>query len=231
MRPIAFSFPTFTQNEICATQTTTAASQGLVINGSLSNVNIQNTQGYSPQAVAVGIQRPVAIFSTGNISTSTFTISGFDCRATGLLSTTIAGPTGLLIPTQTVTEFNRITAVSVNTFASSNFTVGFGPSGTTNWVNLDKAIVPFNVTISVTVSTGTPVTIQDTPLDLNQVPPAAAFTFNHSTLATVTISAQSNYTLPVNYARGICTATLNTASAALATSAAAVTFIQAGSGA
>jgi hypothetical protein len=203
----------------------------LIINGSLSNINIQNTQGYSPQAVAVGIQRPVAIFSTGVINTSTFTISGFDCRATGLLSTTIAGPSGLLVPVQTVTEFNRVTAVSVGTLASSSFTVGFGPSGSTNWVNLDKKIVPFNVTLSVTVSTGTPVTIQDTPLDLNFTIPTAAFTFNHSTLATVTVSAQSNYSFPVNYARGICTATLNTASAALATSAAAVTFIQAGSGA
>jgi hypothetical protein len=232
VRPISFSFPTFTQNEICATQTTTATSQGLVINGSLSNINIQNTQGYSPQALAVGIQRPVAIFSTGNISTSTFTISGFDCRATGLLSTTIAGPTGTLVGfVQTVTEFNKVIAVSVGTLASSSLTVGFGPSGSTNWVNLDKNIAPFNVAISVVVSTGTPVTIQDTPLDLNQVAPAAAFTFNHATLATVTVSAQNSYTVPVNYARAICTATLNTASSALATSTPAITFIQAGSGA
>ena len=231
MRPIAFSFPTFTQNEICATQTTTATSQGAIINGSLSNFNIKNGQGYSPQAFAVGIQRPVAIFSTGNISLSSFTISGFDCRATGLLSTTIAGPTGLLIPVQTAIEFNKVTAVTVGAFASSTFTVGFGPSGTTNWINLDKFMNPFNVTISVTVSTGTPITIQDTPLDLNSVAPAAAFTFNHATLATVTVSAQSSYTVPVNYSRAICTATLNTASAALATSTPVVTFIQAGSGA
>jgi hypothetical protein len=231
VRPVTFSFPTFTQNEICATQTTTAASQGAIINGSLSNINIQNGQGYTPEAVAVGIQRPVAIFSTGNISTSTFTISGYDCRATGLLSTSFAGPTGTAIPVKSATEFNRVVAVSVGTLASSNFTVGFGPSGSTNWVNLDKFQDPFNVTISVTVSTGTPITIQDTPLDLNQVVPAAAFTFNHSTLATVTISAQSNYAYPVSYARAICTATLNTASSALATSAPSVTFIQAGSGA
>jgi len=231
VRPVTFSFPTFTQNEICATQTTTATSQSAIVNGSLSNINIQNGQGYSPLAVAVGIQRPVAIFSTGNISTSTFTISGYDCRATGLLSTSFAGPTGTGIPVQSVTEFNRVTAVSVGTLASSSFTVGFGPSGSTNWVNLNKFANPFNVTISVTTSTGAPITVQDTPLDLNQVIPAAAFTFNHSTLATVTVSAQSNYTLPVNYARAICTATLNTASAALATSAPAVTSIQAGSGA
>lgn len=231
MRPITFSFPTITQNEVCATQTTTASSQAAIVNGSLSNIGLKNSQqGYTPIALAVGVQRPVAVFSTGNISTSTFTISGFDCRATGLLSTTIAGPTGTAIPVQTVTEFNQVTAVSVGTLASSTFTAGFGPSGTTNWVNLNKFQDPFNVTISVTVSTGVPITIQDTPLDLNQTTPAAAFIFNHSTLATVTVSAQSNYTLPVNYARAICTATLNTASAALATSTPSVTFIQAGSG-
>ena len=117
-------------------------------------------------------------------------------------------------------------------FASSIFTVGFGPSGTSNWVNLNKFQDPFNVTISViTTGTGAPITIQDTPLDLNATPPTAAFTFNHSTLATVSVSAQSNYTLPVSYTRAICTATLNTASASLATGASTVVYTQAGSGA
>jgi len=228
MRPVTFSFPTFTQNEISATQTTTATSQAVVINGSLSNISQINSAGYSPVAIAAAIQRPVAVFSTGNISTSTFTISGYDCRATGLLSTSIAGPSGIAAPVQTVTEYNRVTSVSVGTLASSNFTVGFGPSGTTNWVCTDKFKNPFNVTISVTVSTGTPVTIQDTPDDLNVVNPSTALIFNHSTLATVTVSAQSNYAYPVNYTRAILTATLNTASSALATSAPVVTFIQAG---
>lgn len=228
MRPITFSFPTIATNEICATQTTTATSQALIINGFLSNINILNGQGYSPAAIAVGVQRSVMISSTGNISTATFSITGFDTRATGALTTTIAGPTGTAIPVQTVTEYNKITAITVGALASSTFTVGFGPSGTTNWIRADTFKDPFSMTISVTVSTGTPVTIQDTPDNLNLVNPSVARVFNHSTLATVTVSAQSNYAVPVNYTRAICTATLNAASGALATSAPVITFIQAG---
>ena len=231
MRPITFSFPTITQNEICATQTTTATDQGLVINGSLSNFNLLNGQGYSPAAIAVGVQRPVAIFSTGNISTSTFTISGFDCRATGLLTTSFIGPTGTATQTQSSTEFNRVTAIRVGTLASISFTVGFGASGSTNWVNLNKFQNPFNVTLSIVTSTGVPITVQDTPLDLNTTVPTAASTFNHTVLATITTSTQSNYQMPVSYVRAICTATLNTAASALATSAPVITIIQAGSGA
>lgn len=231
MRPITFQFPTITQREICATQTTTATDQALIINGSLSNFGLNNTQGYVAQAVCPGVQRPVMIFSTGNISTSTFTISGFDCRASGLLTTTIIGPTGTATTQQTVTEFNRVTAISVGTIASSNLTIGFGPSGTTNWVKGDIFANPFNMTISVTVSTGTPITIQDTPDDLNIVAPGVARVFNHTTLATVTVSAQSNYAMPVNFTRAILTASQGSASTTLATSTPIVTFIQTSAGA
>lgn len=225
MRPVVFSFPTITANEITATQTTTATDTALIINGSLSNIG----QG-RPPAVAVlpGIQRSVQISSTGNISTSTFTITGFDLRATGLQSTTIAGPTGLLIPTHTVTEYNRVTAVSVGTIASSAFTVGVGATGSSNWVTTDTAISPFNVTVAVVTGTSQPITIQDTPNNPNTTESPAVF--SHATLVTVTVNQESNYAFPVPFVRAIFTATLVAAATSSATTIGQVTITQAGSG-
>lgn len=226
MRQVVFNYPTETAVEICATQTTTATSAALLINGGLSNIGNLNGDGYVPVAVLPGIQRSIQISSTGNISTATFTISGYDLRATGLLSTTVAGPTGTLIPTHTTIEFNRVTAVSVGTLATIPFTVGVGATGSSNWVMTDKFKNPFNMAISVVTGTSAPVTIQDTPSDPNTN--SAPTVFNHATLVTVTVSAQSNYAYPVNYTRAVFVATAVAAATSSATTAASVYFVQTG---
>lgn len=225
MRGIVFNYPTMTANEICATQTTTATDQALIINGTLSNIG----QGRTPfAAVFPAIQRSVQISSTGNISTSTFTISGFDCRATGLLTTTIAGPTGLLIPTHTVTEYNRVTAISVGTLASSTFTIGGGATGSTNWVHAERFVTPFSLNCVVVTGTSQPITIQDTSQSAALLP--SPVTFNFATLTTVTINQEAAYTAPVVYVRAVFTATLVAAATSSATTAGQVTFLQAGLG-
>lgn len=226
MRPIVFSFPTETAVEVCATQTTTATDQALLINGGLSNINVGRTPIF---AAFPGIQRSIQISSTGNISTSTFTISGYDLRATGLLSTTVAGPTGTLIPTHTTIEFNQVTAISVGTLASVPFTIGVGATGSTNWVKTDTFITPFNMAIAVVTGTSQPVTIQDTPNNPNTTSNPAVF--SHATLVTVTVNQESNYAYPVPYTRAIFVATAVAAATSSATTAAQITFIQAGSGA
>lgn len=226
MRQVLFSYPTETAVEICATQTTTASSASLTINGGLSNIRQLNSAGYIPVAVMPGIQRSIQISCTGNISTSTFTISGYDLLATGLLSTTVAGPTGTLIPTHTTIEFNQVTAVSVGTLASIPFTVGVGATGSSNWVMTDKWKDPFNISVGVITGTSQPVTIQDTPNDPNTT--SVPTTFSHATLVTVTVNQQSNYAYPVNYTRAIFVATAVAAATSSATTAASVFFIQAG---
>lgn len=226
MRQIVFSYPTETAVEVCATQTTTATSQALIINGGLSNIAGLYGVGYNAQAVFPGIQRSIQISSTGNISTSTFTISGYDLLATGLLSTTLAGPTGTVIPTHTTIEFNRVTAISVGTLATIPFTVGVGATGSSNWVMTDKFKNPFNMAISVITGTSQPVTIQDTPNDPNFS--TAPTTFNHATLVTVTVNAESNYAYPVNFTRAVFVATAVAAATSSATTPASVYFIQTG---
>lgn len=226
MRQVTFSYPTETAVEICATQTTTVATSALLINGGLSNISQLNNPGYIPIAVLPGIQRSVQISSTGNISTSTFTISGYDLRATGLLSTTVAGPTGFLIPTHTTIEFNQVTSVVVGTIASSTFTIGVGATGSSNWVQGDTFKNPFNMTVVVVTGTSQPVTIQDTPNNPNFT--SSPTVFNHATLVTVTVNQESNYAFPVAFTRAVFTASAVAAATSSATTAASVYFIQTG---
>lgn len=165
MRPVIFTFPTQTQTEVCATNSTAASGTTLVLNGGLSNYAQINSAGYTPAEVTAppGIQMPIAIFSTGNISTSTFTFTGLDINGYAI-STSIAGPTGTAIPTKTTSEFHTVLTASVgNTLASSPFTIGFGPSGSTNAVVTDVYANPGVITFAlVRAATSGPVTFQHT---------------------------------------------------------------------
>ena len=157
MRPVIFSFPTQTVNSVCATQTTTATDQSLVLNGSLSNFNA----GVTPFAVTVapGIQRSITLTSTGNISSSTFTISGIDTSGYAV-STTLTGPNNATATT--VAEFFKVTAISVGTIATTAFTAGVGITGTSRWAMVDTFQNPVVVTVAINTVTSAPVSIQHT---------------------------------------------------------------------
>lgn len=226
MRPIVFSYPTETANEVCATQTTTATDQALILNGTLANRTQYLQYGAVPRAVFPGIQRTVQISSTGNISTSTFTITGRDIRGVAF-TTTLAGPTGTVIPTHTTQEFNQVTAISVGTLASVSFTVGVGATGSSNPVEMNTFGNPFNAAITVVTGTSQPITIQDTQDNANDTSVTPTW-FNHATLVTVTVNQESNYAFPVRYIRAIFTATAVAAATSSATTAGQVTVVQAG---
>ena len=175
MRPAIFSFPTQTVNGVCATQTTTATDQSLVLNGSLSNFNA----GVTPFAVTVapGLQRTLTVTSTGNISTATFTITGIDTSGYAV-STTLTGPNNATATT--VAEFFKVTAISVGTIATSAFTVGVGITGTSRWAVVDTFQNPVVVSVAITMNTATTslVSIQHTfdPISTTTTPAVIAAT-------------------------------------------------------
>ena len=175
MRPVIFSFPTQTVNSVCATQTTTATDQSLVLNGSLSNFNA----GVTPFAVTIapGIQKNLTLTSTGNISSSTFTISGIDTSGYAV-STTLTGPNNGTATT--VAEFFKVTAISVGTIATSAFTVGVGITGTSRWVVIDNYQNPVITSVAITMNTATTslVSIQHTfdPISTTTTPTVTAAT-------------------------------------------------------
>lgn len=191
MRPVIFSFPTQTVNGVCATQTTTATNQSLVLNGSLSNFNA----GVTPFAVTVapGLQRTLTVTSTGNISTSTFTITGIDTSGYAV-STTLTGPNNATATT--VAEFFKVTAISVGTIATSAFTVGVGITGTSRWAVVDTFQNPVVVTVAINTVTSAPVSIQHTfdPISTSTSPMIIAATGLTSITTATNLSYNENAT-------------------------------------
>ena len=191
MRPVIFSFPTQTVNGVCATQTTTATDQSLVLNGSLSNFNA----GVTPFAVTVapGLQRTLTVTSTGNISTATFTITGIDTSGYAV-STTLTGPNNATATT--VAEFFKVTAISVGTIATSAFTVGVGITGTSRWAMVDTFQNPVVVTVAINTVTSAPVSIQHTfdPISTSTSPMIIAATGLTSITTATNLSYNENAT-------------------------------------
>ena len=215
MRPVIFSFPTQTVNGVCATQTTTATDQSLVLNGSLSNFNA----GVTPFAVTVapGLQRTLTVTSTGNISTSTFTITGIDTSGYAV-STTLTGPNNTTATT--VAEFFKVTAISVGTIATSAFTVGVGITGTSRWAVVDTFQNPVVVSVAINTATSAPVSIQHTfdPISTSTSPMIISATG----LTTITTATNLSYSENATAYRAIFVAT------GTATGAAQVNIIQSG---
>lgn len=215
MRPVIFSFPTQTANGVCATQTTTATDQLLVLNGSLSNFNA----GVTPFAVTVapGIQRTLTVTSTGNINTATLTITGIDTSGYAV-STTLTGPNATTVTT--TAEFFKVTAISVGTIATSAFTVGVGATGTSRWAIVDTFQNPVGVTVAINTATSAPVSIQHTfdPISTSTSPMIISATG----LTTITTATNLSYSENATAYRAIFVAT------GTATGAAQVNIIQSG---
>lgn len=215
MRPVIFTFPTQTTNSICATQTTTATDQALVINGALSNFNV----GVTPftAVVSPGVQRTITVTSTGNISTSTFTITGVDTSGYAV-STTLTGPNAATATT--TAEFFRVTSISVGTIATTAFTVGVGVTGTSRWSMVDNFQNPVRIGVAVVTATSAPVTIQHTsdPIATTTNPNV----INAAGGSTITTSTNISYNENVAAFRAIFVAT------GTATGSANVNFTQSG---
>ncbi len=226
MRPVSVSFPTQTQNEIVATQATAASGTTFYLNGSLSQ-QIQGTVDPSQRFVRLsGYAQPISVFSTGVISTSTFTFTGLDINGYPL-TTSIAGPTGAAIPAKTTSEFSAVFTASLGaTLASSSFTIGFGPSGTTNAAVLSYFSVPGTVTLALQkAATSGPVTFQrtyDNPLTAT-APTWQTVTFSSGvSLTSQTVATSVTITDTPVAVRALLLAT------AAATGVVQVSFIQAG---
>jgi hypothetical protein len=200
MRPVSFTFPGNSPSAICASQTTSATGANAVINGSLRDYAALNV-GVQQAIIGDGIQRTVTITSAANISTSTFTITGYDVLG-NLLATTLGGPNATTV--STTTEFELVTAVTVGTTATQAFTVGTGSSGTTNWVQTDTYKTPFAVTVACNITTtGVVASVQDTPGDPNLPTFATGLIFTHPTLNAISVSAESNYAYPARFIRSV----------------------------
>lgn len=243
MRQVQISFPTASVNAICATQTVTAtAGAFLVLNGGLASINNFNAAASATQPAVLiyasspvnnpqyqfvtlpGIARTITSFATSSATGVVFKAFGNDLLGNFITASWTGASGGSSTATDAVatgsgTDFHVIQAISVSA-SMANFTIGTGASGASLWLQGDQFVDPFNMSISIVTASSQPVTIQDTPDNVNTV--TSPNTFNHATLVTVTANTQSNYVLPVLFTRAVFVATSQ------ATGSATVYFNQAG---
>lgn len=210
MIPVQFSYPAPDYNAIAATQNiTTATGAYVTLNGVLSNYPVTANM-YNPGstfAVMPGIQRTIGVFSTGTLTGVVFFASGVDTNGRVVTASFAGASGGSSAATDSfatfTAEFHKVNVLFCTSAATSNFTFGYGATGSTRWVTMDGYENPFSVTVGVITATGQAVTIQDTPNNPNTA--TSPTVFSHATLVTVTANAQSNYTYPVRFVRGIVT--------------------------
>lgn len=219
MRPVIFSYPAADYNAIAATQNiTTSTGAYVTLNGDLTNVGAQAFTPSGSYAIFPGIQRTIGVFSTGNLSAVVFYASGLDTRGVVATASFVGASGGSSAATDAFAtglgEFHRVNVLFCTAAATSNFTAGTGATGSTRWSRSDIHQDPFNMTVAVIISGATTsiMTVQDTPD--NAETSTAPVTFNHSSLATVSASAQSNYAYPARFVRGVVTAMTATAGGA-----------------
>lgn len=194
-RPVVFSFPAVDRDGICAAQTTAGAG-ALTINGAL--LDLPATMQGDARVVLPGIARVVSIYSTGNLSGLTFTVTGTNLRG-ATITEDITGPNNTTV--EGSTEFHSITGVSADGAVGTAAEVGTGSTGSTNWYRTDDFADIANISIGLAITSTASVTVQNTFDDANVAAPTT--TYNHPTLAAVTASAESNYAFPPGWVRAI----------------------------
>jgi len=195
MRPAVFTFPAVDRDGICASQTTAGAG-AVIINGAL--LDRPATMHEVRRVILPGIARVVSLYSTGNLSGLTFTVTGTNLRG-ATITEDITGPNNNTVAGST--EFHSVTAVTADGAVTTAVEVGTGSTGSTNWLRTDDFAAIANVSVGVAITATVSVTVQNTFDDAEAAAPTV--TYNHPTLAAATASAESNYAFPPGYVRAV----------------------------
>lgn len=187
MRPITISMaPTATDRDgICAAQQRVGAGS-LTINGALATSGV----------ATLGAVSTVTLYSAGNLSAVTFTITGTDYYGCPL-SESRAGPNAGTV--QSSKSYKTVTAVSTSATIGSDVEVGVDGTGTSRAVPLDiNSTAGFQVALGLDVTGTIDATVQhsfDDPFSATYDPYAATW-FNHSSIAAKTSDTDGNYAYP-----------------------------------
>lgn len=188
MRPIRLTkqLAAAADNGICQAQTTAGAGN-LTLNGVLvaSGVGVLDTQ------------RKIGIFSSGNLSALTFTVSGTDDQNREV-SESLAGPNNSTV--STVLDFKTVTAVAVDGAVGTNVIVGTTSVGATQPIPLDLYGSEFNVGLGLKVSGTINYTVQYTFDDIFSGVGPFDWT-NHSDLTGKTGAEDASFIAPVTACR------------------------------
>lgn len=132
MRPAIFTFAAYDRDGICAAQQRTGAGN-LVINGVLLDKPATMVGVRRVSYLADGVQRVVSLYSGGNLSAVTFTVSGYLKGVA--VSEALSGPNATTVATTQL--FDVVTNIAPGATIASDVEVGNGTTGKSNWYTVD----------------------------------------------------------------------------------------------
>ena len=146
----------------------------------------------------LGSQRQVRLESSGDISSTNFTITGTDDSG-AVISETLAGPNATTIAT--VLNFSTVTQIAADSAFASDIEVGTNNIGASQTVPLDQYISPFNVSLGVVITGTVNVTVQFTFDDVFGDAPGPFNWTDHPDLTGLTAGDDASFISPVSACR------------------------------
>jgi hypothetical protein len=130
----------------------------------------------------------------------TFVLTGADSYGTAL-SENITGTSAGIV--SSANQYHTIAAVTTLSATTGNVSIGTGVSATSNPIRTDDFLVPGNITVALEVTATASFTVQNSvdPLNSPGFDPSTAVWIDHTTLANVSATAESNYAFPPVYVR------------------------------
>ncbi len=184
--------PQTDDNGISVSQTPLAAGN-LTITGALA----------SGGAVSLNHGHLILITCAGNDAGRTFTVTGTDFRGV-VITEAISGVN--IAASQGSVYFKTVTQIAVDAATAGAIIVGVNGLSASNWYVLDTYVDPFSVGFGVVISATTTYSMQHTFEDLYASDISAINVFNHATIASKTVSSNSNYAHPCSGIRLVITA-------------------------
>lgn len=169
---------------IAAAQTTAGAGN-LLINGTLASSGV----------ATLDVQRTVGLTSAGNLSAVNFTITGTDDQGR-VISEVLAGPNANTV--SSVLNYKTVTSIAVSAAVGTNVTADTVATGASREIPLDKWLNPFNVSVSMEITSGSGSwTLQYTFDNVFDGTGGPYVWYNHATLVNVGTSSNGTLVSPV----------------------------------
>lgn len=186
MRPITISMaPTALDRDGIGLAQQRVGAGALSIDGTLASGGV----------ATLGAVSTVTLYSAGNLSAVTFTITGTDHYGLAI-SESRAGPNAGTVTSSK--SYKTVTAVSTSATIGTNVEIGVDGTGTSRAVPMDIHQAAFSVALGLDITGTIDVTVQHTfedPFAASWDPYAATW-FNHSSLAAKTSDTDGNYSFP-----------------------------------
>lgn len=176
---------------VCAAQTLGAAGS-LTINGALADLDYFNKTGQRRGLLGANIERTVSIYSSGDLSLVTFTLTGVDTHGQ-TVTEDVTGPNNTTV--YSTKNYAAVTSIAASGAVGTDVEVGSGTTGTTSLWPVNHKVTPCTISVAGSVTGTINWDVEHTFDNIFAAgyKQSAGTFFDHEDLAGETASGDGNY--------------------------------------